>query len=157
MKIRKEDKEIVGRKKWVISPKKLAVSNEEWVEFKKQKLREGVRKESIQRYERDRRRLLKLLKLLEEQRRKARPKVEVVEKPIEVVKRHNTHVFVFDCQVPMWSDWAQRKQHFISYRAVGNQPPSEEIAFRIHQRAYPEHRVLGYWYHNTIEVNEKGE
>lgn len=156
MKIKKEDFEIVGRKKWVLSPKKLAVSNEEWVQFKKQKMKEGVRKESIQRYERDRRRLLKLLKFLEEQRQKAGPK-KVVEKPIEVEKAHNTHVFVFDCEVPMWSDWSQRKQHFISYKAVGNQPPSEQIAFRVHQRYYPEHRVLGFWYHNTIKVKEKGE
>jgi len=146
--------EIISRKKWVLSPKKLAVSEKEWIEFKKEKMQEGVKLESIKRYERDRRRLLRLLKLLQEEKAKVKPKVEERKVEVKEVKYHKTHVFEFECEVPMWSDWKQRKTHYIAYRVVKDEEPDREIALYLHNLYYPEHRVLNFSYYKTMTIRE---
>jgi len=146
--------DVIGRKKWVLSPKKLAVSDKEWTEFKKQKMREGVKLDSIKRYERDRKRLLKLLKFLQEERAKAKPKEKEI-KEVEV-KYHKTHVFEFECEVPLWSDWKQRKTHFVAYKVVKDEKPSREIALHLHNLYFPEHRVLNFGYYKTMTIREGG-
>jgi len=158
LKIKKEYEDVIGRKKWVLSPQTLAKSDKEWTEFKRQKLREGVKLDSIKRYERDRRRLLKLIKLLQEEKAKARPKKVVEEKKVEVkeVKYHKTHVFEFECEVPIWSDWSQRKTHYIGYRAVEGEGPDKDLALHLHNLNYPEHNVINFTYYKTLTIREGG-
>lgn len=157
MKIDKYE-DVIGRKKWVLSPKKLAVSEKEWTEFKKQKIREGVKLDSIKRYERDRNRLLKLLKFLQEERAKAKPKAKPkVKEIIKVeVKYHKTHVFEFECEVPLWSDWKEHKTHFVAYRVVKDEEPSREIALHLHNLYFPEHRIINFTYYKTMIIREGG-
>jgi hypothetical protein len=157
LKIRKEYEDIINRKKWVLSPKKLALPEKEWTEFKKRKVQEGVKLESLKRYERDRRRLLNLLKLLQEEKAKAKPrKVVVEEKEVKEVKFHKTHVFEFECEVPLWSDWSQRKTHYVGYRTVRDEAPDKELALYIHNLNYPEHNVISFTYYRTLTIREGG-
>jgi hypothetical protein len=155
LKIRKEYEDVINRKKWVLSPKRLAVSEKEWTEFKRQKIREGVKLDSLKRYERDRKRLLKLIKLLQEEKAKAKPKKVVVEeKEVKEIKFHKTHVFEFECEVPLWSDWKQRKTHYVAYRVVKDEEPDREIALYLHNLYFPEHRVLNFGYYKTMTIRE---
>ncbi|UTU47221.1 hypothetical protein [Archaeal virus sp.] len=153
LRITDDEWEIINRKKWVISPKKLSVTNDEWTEYKRQRITSGAKIETIKRYERDRKRLFKLLKLIREQKAKAKPKLkEVKERP----KRfHKTHIFVFRCRVPYWSDFSTIKEHYVGYRVVKDEPADEQIAYRLHKHNFPEHVVLDYWYHGSIKVAEK--
>jgi len=153
LKISSDEWEIINRKKWVISPKKLAVSNDEWTQYKRERLSKGAKLETIKRYERDRKRLLRLLKVIKEQKAKVKPK-EV--KEVKKAKRyHKTHIFVFKCRVPYWSDFSQEKEHYVGYRVVKDEPVDEGIAYRIHKENFPEHVVLDYWYYGSIRVAEK--
>lgn len=154
LRITDDEWEIIKRKKWVISPKRLAVSNDEWTQYKREKITSGAKLETIKRYERDRKRFLRLLKLIKEEKAKIGPKERVKEVKEKPKKFHKTHIFVFKCRVPYWSDFSQIKEHYVGYRVVKDEPADEQIAYRLHKENFPEHVVLDYWYYGSIKVAE---
>ena len=156
MKVCDEYWDIIGRKKWVISPKHLIKSDNEWAEFKKQKLEKGVKVESLKRYERDRQRLKRLIEVLEKERKRARRPVKPPsERKREIEEKyHKTHIFVFRCKVPIWSDFSMEKEHYVAYKVVKDAPPNHDIVLRLHNRDFPDHQVISYYYYKTLKVKE---
>lgn len=135
--------------KWVISEKWLKLDKKQFQEYIKSK-KGKVKDESLKRYWRDWYRYHKIPK----PKKPAKPVKPVKPtKPPKLPKQrikhgHYVHTYVFHCQVPVWSDIFNETEHYFSY-TYPTKDYSSRLALYFHGIAYPEHRVLDYYYYSS--------